>query len=174
MNEHDERKLIEIARTCPAVNWKKHTFSVGLMLANKRHIVARFELPVDDQEPFTFTQHTVEERFGDEILADRQVLLSPEDYEEICEAIADVLNKKMEIVQRDVSEHLLLTAGVLQALMEEKWLAAYVLLTHLGDRLMTYVGELWVYEWPEWVTSVELFLGEHLSEEDKQVLRKLL
>lgn len=170
----DEARIADIARSCPAVNWKKHRFGVGLTLANKQHISARFDLPVDGQEVFRFTPTLVEAKFGDAILVGREGRLSPEGYTEICEAISDVLNRKMDIVIKDVREQLIIVAGILQALLDEKWLAAYILITHLGDRLVTYAGELWLYEWPEWVTKVETFLGMKLSDEDKETLRRLL
>ena len=165
----------EIARACPASNWAKHRFSTDLRLANDQHIVVRFDLPqrVDDISATLFTPDKVESEYGDIILKGREKM-DPEMYEEVCAAIADLLNTRIAMIQKDVSTHLTLCAAVLQALLDEKWVLAYVLISQLSNELLVYQGELWLYEWPEWVTSVEIYLTAVMSDQDKQMLRKII
>lgn len=159
--------LQDIGRTCPAKAWAQHRFAVDLPLVNGQHIVVRFDIPMHDEEDFKFSPDIVAERFGP--LIGESAL-----DDDVLSAIADTLNMKMNLTYKTVALHLKLVAEVLVAIKDERYLLAFLMLRSLASQLMAYVGELWVYEWPEWVSLVEQFIQEKADPLTLKIVEKLL
>lgn len=91
----------------------------------------------------------------------------------VCESLAHLLNERMRIVWRDVAMHLQLSSACLKALHTQSYLLAWLMLRSLADQLLIYQGQLWVYEWPEWVMLVEQFVHENSDPLTRQVIANM-
>lgn len=155
----------EIQDACPALVWAQHRFQTEIQTGAGKLLVVRFDIPTVDK-PWHFTAHSVAEQFAD-ALGDSA--MDPE----VCLALADLLNQRVKLVASDVSLHLRLTYSILDALSKSNLLLAHILLQALADSLLPYAGQLWLYEWPEWVTLVEKYIAERADKQTLKIIEKM-
>lgn len=160
--------LLDVASKCPAIAWAKHRFMTEVLMPNGRKLTTFFDIPTPDN-PFArqeWTTAKVAEQFSS-LLGD-----SAND-PSVCDSLAYLLNTRMDQTYRDVAMHLKLSSACLKALEANMHLLAWLMLRSLADQLLIYQGQLWLYEWPEWVTLVEQYIKEHSDPLTLQIIQNM-
>jgi hypothetical protein len=157
---------LDIAQKCPAEAWAQHRFSTEIDLVNGKKIVVRFDIPRKPEETFIFDGDKVAQQFG-------EMMGSSAQDKDVCDAIADLLNARMKLTIKSVALHLKLVGECLLALKDERYLLSYLMLRTLATQLVAYAGDLWVYEWPEWLGLVERFILDNADDMTRQIIQNL-
>lgn len=160
--------LDDITRKCPALAWAQNRFSTEVKMPNGRTLVAFFDVPTPHNQfdRGEWTTAKVAEKFS-------SLLGESAKDQGVCESLAHLLNERQKIVWRDVAMHLQLSSACLKALNAQMYLLAWLMLRSLADQLLAYQGQLWVYEWPEWVMLVEQYVHENSDPLTRQIIANM-
>lgn len=160
--------LKDVIDKCPSLAWAQHRFSTEVKMPSGRVLTAFFDIPNPNNlfDRRDWTPANVAEQFSSYL---GESAKDPS----VCESLAHLLNERKAIVYRDVAMHLKLSAQVLNALGAGMYLLAWLMLRALADQLLIYQGQLWVYEWPEWVTLVETLINEQADPLTRQVIANM-
>lgn len=161
--------LQEISRLCPAKNWARHEFYETVKLPHSEQILMhKFSLPRGQQEirEFLITGDKVALLYGD-------MLGHSANNQSICDALAYLLNQRMKRTQTDILYHLNMTVRVLSALKSARYVSSYILLRGLSHSLIPYAGQIWLYEWSEWIKSVEGFILDKADKSSLNIIKNL-
>ena len=156
----------DLARACPAKVWAEHKFTEHIELVNGKQVVIRFEMPLNGSKPYRFTEEVVQEHVGP-ILDDP--MLPPD----ILSAITSLFNQRIDLTITDVRNHLLLTGKIMELLAVGDLLAAYMVLRILTEQLIPYAGDIWLYEWPEFIGMLEKYIMERVDETTLKIIQNM-
>lgn len=103
----------------------------------------------------------------------RDILDDMTDRHEAIVALADLLNARMAIQAKAVALQIKLVGQCLKSIALGQWVVAHLMLRSLEVHLSPHQGELWAYEWPEWIALVDLFIAEHADVNSLKIIQML-
>jgi len=140
----------------PALDWITEEFRYNLQLINGEAISITFD--ISSATTYEFTAQAVEELFGPKIIKGREEGITKH-LDEICQAIADVLNEGMAHVASDIVHQTLLSFLILGGLDTLTKHELLVLCSNLENGLLVYYKQNTQKRWINWMKDVIKYIN---------------